>query len=82
MGFLKAGDKVIWRGAWGLHRPRTALVTRIEITGGKPYGVEVPAIPWRYVTGRDITVYLDTGNWAYAYQIAPLPEEFLKEVVA
>ena len=28
---LKIGDKVIWRGAWGLHEPKEAIIESIQI---------------------------------------------------
>ena len=33
-------------------------------------GYEVKEIDWDSVVGRDLIVDLDTGNWAWAFQIS------------
>lgn len=69
---LKIGDKVKWRGAWGSEPEAIATVEGIEITKGGKYGKSVEEVPWSEVFGRNVTVDLDNGHWAYASQIRPV----------
>lgn len=70
-GLLQIGDTVLWRGAWGDWPEREAVVMDIQYTKGAKHGLPVEAIPWAVVKGRDCTVSLDNGYWAYGHQIRP-----------
>lgn len=69
MGVLKVGDTVSWRGNFGTDAPKDAVVEGIEITNGGKYGDSVDEVEWKEVYGRNVTVDLDNGSWAYASQI-------------
>jgi hypothetical protein len=71
MSKLKIGDKVLWRGGFGMDAPVEAIVEGIEITNGGKYGNPVDEVDWSKVTGRNVTVDLSNGKWAYASQISP-----------
>ena len=67
---LKIGDKVWWRGGFGSEPAKLAVVEGIEITGGYKYGDSVDEVPWSEVYDRNVTVDLDSEQWAYADQIS------------
>lgn len=69
---LRVGDTVNWRGSWGRDPKKPAKVEGIEITNGDKYGYEVSEVDWKKVYGRNVTVDLDNGHWAYADQISPI----------
>ena len=69
MSKLKVGDTVLWRGGFGMDPLKKAVVEGIEITNGGKYGDPVDEVDWSKVTGRNVTVDLDNGHWAYASQI-------------
>lgn len=77
-GILRTGDTVLWRGAWGDWPEKPATITQIDLIG--EHNLVVEEIPWASVTGRNLTVSLDNGHWAWAFQIRPLAAE--KEQVA
>ena len=66
---LKIGDTVLWRGGFGSEPAKLATIEEIEITGGYKYGEQVDEVPWSEVYGRNVTVDLENGHWAYAEQI-------------
>lgn len=69
---IKVGDEVIWRGGWGSDAPRRAKIVAMELCENErdKYGVDVSAA---YLRDKDrLCVTLDTGNWAYGFQIQPL----------
>ena len=72
MSKLKIGDKIMWRGGFGMDTPETATVEEIEITKGGKYGDPVNEVEWNQVYDRNITVTLDNGHWAYASQISKI----------
>jgi hypothetical protein len=74
MNIVKVGDRVRWRGAFGMAAATVATVEGIEDTGAKgsyraKYGQPVESID---LDTRQGVVDLDTGNWAYTEQIEPL----------
>lgn len=71
MSKLKIGDKVIWRGGFGMDSPQEAIVEGIEITNGGKYGKPVDEVDWIRVKDRNVTIDLNNGHWAYASQIRP-----------
>ncbi len=73
MSLLKVGDTVLWRGGFGTEPFRKATVEGIEITNGGKYGDPVDEVEWSKVRDRNVTVDLDNGHWAYAYQIKRCP---------
>lgn len=70
MAKLKIGDEVKWRGGFGSDPAKKARVEGIEITRGGKYGDPVNEVDWKEVYGRNVTVDLDNGHWAYASQIS------------
>lgn len=66
---LKIGDKVHWRGNWGMGKPEVAVVESIEVTKGGKEGDSVCEILWSKMYNRNVVVVLDNGHWAYAEQI-------------
>jgi hypothetical protein len=73
---LKVGDKVRWRGSWGMDAEQIVTVLGIDIDcGGTKYGTEVDEAPWSKIQGRDATLDLDSGHWAYGEQIEPLSRD-------
>lgn len=72
MSKLKIGDRVMWRGGFGMDAPKPATVEEIEITRGGKYGDPVNEVEWNQVFDRNITVTLDNGHWAYASQISKI----------
>lgn len=74
-GILRVGDEVEWRGGWGKHPPRRAVVTRIEILDGTDdkYGLDTDEVAWE--PACDFVVDLDNGHWAYGTQVTPVRKE-------
>ncbi len=72
-GRLRVGDRVRWKGYFGMNRPPIEVtVMRIEITGGAKYGEEVQSVDWSEVYGRNVVVDLDGNRWSYGAQIMDL----------
>jgi hypothetical protein len=69
---LKIGDKVLWRGGFGIDPAQEAIIDGIEITKGGKYGKPVDEGDWDQVYGRNLVVTLENGKWAYASQISKL----------
>lgn len=70
---LKVGDKVMWRGAWGIDPAKPAVVQHIEIVKDtSKYGKPVDQVSWDKVNSRQVVVDLDNGSWAYGNQLKPL----------
>jgi len=74
MSKLYKGDLVIWRNSWGKDDPEIVKVTAIEKTTDKhsKYGVAVDSMLWSDIDF--MVVDLETGNWAYGFQLKPLPQ--------
>ena len=72
MAKLKIGDKVLWRGGFGMDPAQEAIIDGIEITKGGKYGKPVDEVDWDQVYGRNLVVTLENGKWAYASQISRL----------
>lgn len=70
LGVLSVGDKVQWRGNFGDAPQQPATVTGITV-GGKD-GEPVEKVEWSKVKDRNVVLDLDTGNWAYGYQVGRL----------
>jgi len=70
MAILKIGDKVNWRGCFGIDETKEAIVESIQITNGGKYGDEVNEVEWAKVYDRNVVVSLNNGHWAYASQIS------------
>jgi len=71
--YLKTGDTVNWRGAWGSDPAMPAVVTVIEVnTRGGKEGDPADSVPWEAVTRRNVVVSLDNGHWAYGNAIKPM----------
>ena len=77
-GLLSVGDEVIWRHSWGTAIPASARVTGILVCSapGSKYGEEVKAVAWARVESheRAVIVDLDSGNWAWGFQVRPWAE--------
>jgi hypothetical protein len=73
--YLRIGDVVVWRGNFGTAPAMLARVTGLEVTPGprEKYGAPVAVVPWSVVRENRVVVTLDTSNWAYGEQIAPVP---------
>jgi hypothetical protein len=66
---LKVGDSVNWRGNWGSHPPKIAVVSSILLgTEEEP----TDSIEWEKVNTRDVITCLDNGHWAYGNQLSRL----------
>ena len=78
---LNKGDTVLWRHGWGRDPEKEAVVTSIQINdmNGSKHGTQVDAVSWDTVTERNVIVDLDTGHWAWAFQIARATENKPKE---
>jgi len=70
MAILKIGDKVNWRGCFGIDETKEAIVESIQITNGGKYGDEVNEVEWAKVYDRNVVVSLNNGHWVYASQIS------------
>jgi hypothetical protein len=74
-GYLEIGDKVLWRGTWGLNVDAVVGVERIEITQSHDpkHGKIVDKISWDDVHNPEVqgVVDLDNRKWAYFDQIEP-----------
>jgi hypothetical protein len=70
MNTLKVGDTVLYKQAFGTGPTIKTKVESIEVTNGGKYGDNVDEIPWSKVTGRNVVVDLDCGNWGYGNQIS------------
>ena len=70
MAILKIGDKVNWKGCFGMDAPKDAIVESIQITNGGKYGDEVNEVEWEKVYDRNVVVSLNNGHLAYASQIS------------
>lgn len=73
--FVKVGDRVMWRGAWGTEPEKEAVVTRMEITEypRQKEGKEVEIAKWSEVFENRVVFDLDNHCWAYGEQIFPMP---------
>jgi len=70
-GILKVGDKVMWRGDFGLATPKQAIVESIELCkAGEKYGMSVTQVDW--LKKDRIVVDLNNGHWARGSQISPI----------
>ncbi len=71
MSMMKVGDKVMWRGCFGMDAARPAVIEAIEETEHPrtKYGWGVQQIPWSRKNYALVT--LDNGHWAYGEQISP-----------
>jgi len=78
MSVLRVGDRVLWRGDFGVAAPRPAEVTGIEVVEpGEKYGAPVDTVSWDRVRDRDVVVDLTADGiayWAYGEQVFPYPE--------
>jgi len=79
---LNKGDTVLWRHGWGRDPERKAVVMSIQINdmNGSKHGTQVDAVSWDTVTERNVIVDLDTGHWAWAFQIARATENKPKQL--
>ena len=70
---LKIGDKVIWRGSWGMDSPREATIAGIQLCAvGEKYGKDISSCQWETVRNGKIVVNLTNGHWAYGMQLEPI----------
>ena len=70
---LKIGDEVIWKGGFGMDKPKVAKVEGIEHTRGGKYGDSVEEISWTKVRDREVVLDLDNGHWCYGSQVRQMP---------
>ncbi len=70
--YLKVGDTVLWKGAWGTEPEKKVKVIDIEKTTGEhsKSGTTVKKVNWE----STFVVTLDNDHWAYHYQLKPLTE--------
>lgn len=71
---LKVGDRVMWRGGFGMDAPKLATVTALELTTEPhcKYGLSVQSVDWFLAANDYVLVTLDNGHWAYGPQIQPV----------
>jgi hypothetical protein len=70
---LKIGDKVMWRGAWGMQPPLEATIESMQLCAvGQKYGKDINSCKWKTVRNGKIVVTLDNGHWAYGTQLDPI----------
>lgn len=74
MNKMKVGDKVMWKGCFGMDPARVATIEAIEETEHRrsKHGWEVDEIEWARKDYALVT--LDNGHWAYGEQLAPMRE--------
>jgi len=74
---LRIGDRVNWRGAWGSESIRKVTIESLEVTEypREKYGDEVSEVSWQVIKENRCVVGIDSGNWAYGSQIAPLGKD-------
>ena len=69
--YLKIGDKVKWKGAWGAEPSKLVKITDIDICEiGEKNGRTVQKVLWDKVDSRKVVVSLDNGHWAYGFQLS------------
>ena len=68
---VKIGDRVLWRGCFGMDAPQVVTVSGLTITNGprEKYGEEVESAPWDFVADNRVLFRLTNGHWAYSEQI-------------
>jgi hypothetical protein len=73
MSMMKVGDKVMWRGCFGMDPAKPAVIESIEQTEQRrsKYGEPVNEIAWKRKDYALVT--LDNGHWAYGEQLSPMP---------
>lgn len=71
MNVLKIGDKVLYSGGWGSKEPKEATVLRIwkSASNYPSKGNQVNQIS---LNDENFRVDLDSGQWAYGWQISKL----------
>lgn len=69
---IKVGDKVMWRGGFGLDAPMVAVITEIEVCKAprSKHGISVSETDWSL--RNLLVVSLENGCWAYGSQISPI----------
>ena len=72
---LKVGDKVMWRGAFGMDAPKVAEVTGMEVTerSRDKHGESVSEVSWELVRANIVAfslTYEGEYYWAYSDQIS------------
>ena len=77
MGRLTVGDSVLWAGGWGSEPSRLVRVTGIQLNdaNGSKNGQATDSVSWHLVEERRVIVDIDTGNWAWGFQVKPAPQE-------
>lgn len=71
---LRVGDTVLWSGGWGGDPPRKTKVKAIELCEpGHTEGTPVDEVDWSECAGRGVVVDLESGRWAYGFQLKPVP---------
>jgi len=69
---IKVGDKVLWRGNFGLELGEYARIVRMELCERDREKHGVP-VEWISDDQKNRTVFdLDNGHWAYGEQIIQL----------
>ncbi len=69
---VKVGDKVMWKGCFGMDPAQVATIESIQLCEQRrtKYGEEVDEAPW---TQKDfLVVTLTNGSWAYGEQLSPI----------
>ena len=71
MDVLRIGDKVLYSGGWGSKEPKEATVLRIwkSASNYQSKGNQVNQIS---LDDENFRVDLDSGHWAYGWQISKL----------
>jgi len=78
---ISVGDTVMWRGAWGSEPPKQAKIVYMElcVREREKYGIEVEKA--YFVDKNRLCVSLDSGHWAYGFQIEPIDKYAEQESV-
>jgi len=69
MSVLNVGDKVLWKGTFGMDDEKEVTVEYIEANCVNKSGDEVDSVEWSQVKDRTVIVSLTNGHWAYGNQI-------------
>lgn len=71
---LKVGDKVMWRGTFGMDPVKEAVVVGIEVTSTPrtKYGTVVEKTSWNMVKANRTLLSLDNGHWCYGEQVSEI----------
>lgn len=71
MSVISVGDRVQWRGCFGMDTPMSATVERMEVTEHprSKYGEPAESVAVELVRANRVVFSLSNGHWCYSEQI-------------